>query len=108
VAEAGEPFYFDHRVILTKPDLRRAYETQRMQKGGVWRESEVQSIKVKKARELQGSGYDLSRDRVFRDLNLTLDDYVATVTLKYHGHSESLRIVVRQAGDRFQVAGLWD
>jgi len=108
VAEAGEPFYFDHRVILTKPDLRHAYETLHREKGATWRELEVQSIKVKKARELQGSGYDLSKDRVYRDLNLTLDDYVAIVTLKYHGHPQTIRVVVRGVGDRYKVAGLWD
>jgi hypothetical protein len=108
LAEASEPFYFDRRVILTKPDLRRAYETLYRQKGAAWREAEVQSIKVRKARELQGSGYDLSRDRVFRDLNLTLDDYVAIVTTKYHGQPQTLRINVRRTGDHYKVAGCWD
>jgi len=108
VTVAGEPFYFDQKVILTKPELRTAYEALLREKGPVWREMEIQSIKIKTARELQGSGYDLSKDRIFGSLNLTLNDYTAIVTAKYRGQSGSMLVVVRRVGDDYEIAGLWD
>ena len=108
VAVASEPFYFDQKVILTKPELRTAYEAARQKQGPGWRELEIQSIKIQTARELQGSGYDLSNDRIFTSLNLTLDDYTAIVTAKYGGHSQGMLVVVRRVGDDYEIAGLWD
>jgi hypothetical protein len=105
---ASVPFYFDQKVILTKPELRTAYQSLLQEKGATWREMEIQSIKVKTARELQGSGYDLSKDRIFAGLNLTQDDYTAVVTAKYKGRSESMIVVVRRVGSGYEIAGTWD
>jgi hypothetical protein len=108
VALASEPFYFDQKVVLTKTDLRSAYESLRREKGDTWRKLEVQSIKVQTARELQSSGHDLSKDRIFGSLNLTLDAYTAAVSIKYQGRTEGMLVVVRRAGDRYEVVGVWD
>ena len=108
VAVASEPFYFDQKVILTKSELRTAYEAASQKQGAGWRELEIQSIKIQTARELQGSGYDVSNDRIFTSLNLTLDDYTAIVTANYRGHSQGMLVVVRRVGDDYEIAGLWD
>ena len=102
----SEPFYLDQKVILTRPEIRAAYERMLQERGATWGKLEVQSIKVQTARELQGTGYDLSKDRVFGSLNLTLDDYVAIVT--FEGHSDRTRVVVRRVGDGYEIAGFWD
>lgn len=106
VALASEPFYFDRKVILTKPELRAALdESRKKERGGTRSAPEIESIKVHTARELQGSGHDLSKDRIFRSLNLTLDAYVALITAR---GGEGMIVVVRQVGDRYEVVGVWD
>ncbi|HSB12094.1 MAG TPA: hypothetical protein VLM38_21590 [Blastocatellia bacterium] len=108
VSASSEPFYFDQKVILTKPNLRSEYKRLWEEKGESWRGSEVQSIKVKTAREWQAGGWDPSRDRIFRNLNLTLDDYAVSVSIKQGQRAEGMLVAVRRIGSRYEVAGLWD
>jgi hypothetical protein len=107
ISLVSEPFYFDQRIILTKPALRAAYDSLKMEKGSTWHELQVTRIKVMTAKELQDTGYDLSRDRVFRSLNLTLDDYAVQVFLSSQGREEGLLVVVRR-GPPLQIVGTWD
>jgi hypothetical protein len=108
VSVASEPFYFDQKIILTKPELRSEYESLRKIKGEEWPMLAIQSIKVQTARELQNTGHDLSKDRVFGSLNLTLDDYAVIVTTKRDERVEGMLVVVRRVGDGFEIAGTWD
>ncbi len=108
VGMAAEPFYFDQKILLTRADLRSAYEAVLREKAAVWREVEIARIRVETARELSASGRDLSQDRVFTNMNLTLDDYAVTLLLRSHGHQEGAVVVVRRVGGDLEVVGIWD
>jgi hypothetical protein len=105
---SSEPFYFDQKVILTKNDLRKAYEDLFREKGHRWRTLEVLRIKVQIARELQEQGYDLTKDRIFKSLNLSLDDYAVRVGFRYQGREEGMLMMVRKTANGFEVVGAWD
>jgi hypothetical protein len=107
VSQASEPFYFDQKIILTRPALRVAFESLKQEKGSEWRDLQVNRIKVMTAGELQATGFDLSHDRIFGNLNLTLDDYAVQVFLQYHGREEGMLVVVRR-GSPLRIVGLWD
>lgn len=107
VSLASVPFYFDQRVILTKPELRLAFDSLKQQKQTTWQKLQVIRIKVSTARELQAQGRDLSKDRIFGSLNLTLDDYAVEIVSRYEGRDEGLLVVVRR-GPPLEIVGLWD
>ncbi len=104
VASASEPFYLGKKVLLTKADLRKEYEAERQIKGASWLTMEIQGMTVKTVREFQGTQYDLSKDRTFNDINLSLDDSAAVVRTKLG----AMIIPVRRAGDGYEILGLWD
>lgn len=108
VSLSSEPFFFDHNLVLTKSELRSDYLKLRKEKGHIWTNLKVSSIKVQTAGELKDQGHDLSKDRIFRSLNLTLDDYAVSVTVDLDGDREGMLLVVRQMADSFEIVGLWD
>ena len=73
-----------------------------------WRKIEILGIKVQTARELQQTGYDLSKDRVFGSMNLSLDDYAVTVKSRFENRTGGMLVVVRRKGNKFEIAGMWD
>lgn len=108
VSLSSEPFFFDHNLVLTKSELRSEYIKLQNEKGDVWRNLKVLSIKVQTAGELKRQGHDLSRDRIFSSMNLTLDDYAVAVTIELNGRKEGVLLVVRRVGNDFEVVGMWD
>ena len=110
VSLSSEPYYFDNKLILTKAEHQAEYERLRHDKGAVWANIEIKHIVVLTLRELQESGHDLTRDRIFSSLYLTLDDYAAVITaVRSKGRSDEKMIVaVRRAGDGYEIAGMWD
>lgn len=108
VSLASEPFFFDHNLALTKSELRSNYLNLKKEKGDVWADLKIISIKVQTAGELKNQGYDLSKDRIFRSMNLTLDDYAVTVTIEFKGRKEAMLLVVRRLEDSYEIVGTWD
>ena len=104
---ASVPFYFDQRIVLTKVELRAAFDSLKTQKLDSWRAITISRIKVQTAGELQSEGRDLSRDRVFGNLNLTLDDYAVIITLRVGEREEGMLVVVRRRPS-LQIVGTWD
>jgi hypothetical protein len=102
VSLSSEPFYFGDKVILTKPDLRRTYLGLQQEKGAEMRTVEVSSIKVQSVRELQAGEVKPSKDSLLSKLNLSQDDYVATVIVM---RSEHHQVAARRWGDGYEIAG---
>jgi hypothetical protein len=105
---SSEPFYFDQKIILSRAELKQMYLEMLKQKGDTWKEIEIARIRVETARELQGSGYDLNKDRIFGNLNLTLDDYAVTVRARMRGREEGMILMVRKGSGGYEVVGMWD
>ncbi|MEM9161102.1 MAG: hypothetical protein AAGB46_18815, partial [Verrucomicrobiota bacterium] len=101
---ASEPFYFDKSIVLTRQQLRSQYLLLQKEKGESWRQLHIDSIKVQTARELKEQGYDLSKDRIFPSLNLTLDDYAVTII----SSGEGMVMMARQLDESFEIVGVWD
>lgn len=108
VSLASEPFYFDNKLVLTRAEHQAKYEQLRQDNGAVLGKIEIQRIVVLTIRELQGTGYDLTRDRIFNSLYLTLDDYAAVVTARSKGRSDEMLVAVRRSGDGYEIVGMWD
>ncbi len=112
VSLSSEPFYFDRKIVLTRDELKDAYLKLYQEKGASWQGVEVGRIKVQTVRELQAalqaSGRDINKDRIFANLNLSLDDYAVTVVAKFGGREEGLMMMVRKAAGKYEVAGIWD
>ncbi len=108
VSLASVPFYFDKEVLLTKADLRRKYSDLAAAKGETWKKVEIKAIKVQTAEELQGSGYDLTKDRIFRSMNLSNSDFAVTVQLGLDSRTDGMLIVVRRQGNSLEIVGSWD
>lgn len=104
---SSEPFFFDHN-LLSKDKLRIKYLELYNKKSNEWDKSEVLAIKVQTAKELKDEGYDLSKDRIFNSLNLTLEDFTISITVKYKNRKEGILLVARKFGDDFEIVGMWD
>jgi hypothetical protein len=105
---SSEPFYFDQKVILSRAEIKQMYLGLMKEKGEIWKELEISRIKVETARELQASGYDLDKDRIFGNLNLTLEDYAVTVRARLRGREEGMVLMVRKGAGGYEVVGIWD
>lgn len=101
---SSEPFYFDKKIILTRHQLRSEYNELSKEKGKSWRQINIDKIKVQTIRELKEQGHDLSKDRIFPSLNLTLDDYAITVLAS----GEGMILMAREHDGRFEFVGTWD
>jgi hypothetical protein len=102
---SSEPFYFDNEIILTKQKLRSKLLAAFSEMDESPGEITVSSIKVQTARELKEQGYDLSVDRIFPSMNLTLNDYAVVVTWS---NQEGLIMMARQINESFEIVGFWN
>jgi len=102
------PFYFDQEIVLSKADLRSKYLALFEEKGDFWRDLQVASIKVQTAQELKQVGYDLSKDRIFGNMNLSLEDFAVTIMVEVDGREEGVLLVIRRIPDAYEIVGLWD
>lgn len=105
---ASEPFYFDQKIVLTRSVLREEFIQIFNEKGNDWKRITIESIKVLTAREYQEQGHDLSSDRIFNKLQLTLDDYVVIVIMELESRKEGLIMFARREGSEYLIVGTWD
>ncbi len=110
VEHVSEPFFFDHHILLTKAEVRAKFLDLASEKGESWKRLQISRIKVNSARELEAQGKDLTGDRIFSSMNLTLDDWAATVYVRTPERSgeEAMLLFVRELGDEFEIVGMWD
>jgi hypothetical protein len=101
VTNSSVPYYADHSILTSLAKVRDYFDT--ITSGGSPLR-DLTSLKVYKASVLQAKGFDTSSDKIFKNLNLEADPYVAV--LGFSG--EYTELVFRRTGKTLKIAGFWN
>lgn len=107
-SQASFPFFSDNEIMLSKEDLRKYYSEKlgEASKRGQPNDGriEITRIKARTIGEWKTEGYDVSKDRLLRSIQLDDGDFMIGIEYPHNGFA----VYTRKVGGVLKIAGWWN
>lgn len=110
VEMSSVPFFFDEKVLLSKADIRSAFEKWFHDDADKFKPENIPAIDSLKGQTVaefrqsaENVGLNPNRDRVLNNVRIESRDFVVTIRAK----NESARYFIRHEGASLSMAGFW-
>jgi hypothetical protein len=110
VEMSSVPFFFDEKVLLSKAEIRSAFEKWFHDEADKFKPENIPAIDSLKGQTVgefrqsaENVGLNPNRDRVLNNVRIESRDFVVTIRVK----NELTRYFVRHEGPSLSMAGFW-